>query len=77
MKAPLGALVSIYYDSPREIKIGEVLRTPTDRFYIIAELRRQKKGKYEGRWHIKAIVSDKAPEGAKVHPIYWYPRKKK
>lgn len=77
MKATVGSLVKIFYDSPREITVGDALVTMTGRVYLIGELRRQIRGAHIGRWHIKAIVLDKVPEGVKTHPIYWYRRDKK
>jgi hypothetical protein len=77
MKAPPGSLVRLYYDSPREIQIGDVLMTHSGRIYIIAELRRQTRGRHVGRWHVKAIVGETIPEGSITHPIYWYRRNKK
>jgi hypothetical protein len=77
MKAPTGAVVGLYYDSPRSIQEGDVLETPGGRCYLLVGVRRQTKGMHVGRWHLKAVVVESAPEGAKVHPIYWYPRKAK
>ncbi len=77
MKATVGSLVKLFYDSPREINVGEALKTMTGRVYLIAELRKQIRGAHIGRWHIKAIVLDEVPEGTKIHPIYWYRRKKR
>ncbi len=74
MKAPLGAVVSLYYDSPREVIAGNVLRTPGGRMYLLCEVRRQTRGKHVGRWYFKAVVIDQLPAGATVHPIYWYRR---
>jgi hypothetical protein len=74
--APVGALVGLYYDSPRLIEVGDYLRTPKRRCYLIDSLRRQLKGKHAGRWHIKAIVVAEAdiPADALVHPLMWYRR---
>lgn len=77
MKAPLGRVVSIYYDSPRLVSEGDALRTTTGRLYLLLEVRRQERGAHIGRWHLKALVTDKIPEGTKVHPIYWYRRERK
>lgn len=77
MKAPIGALVKLYYDSPRDVVAGDALRTPRGRLYLIWSVRRQAKGKHVGRWHLKAIVMDHVPDGAHVHPIFWYRRNKK
>jgi hypothetical protein len=76
MKAPIGAMVSIYYDSPREIELGDVLRTPSGRCYLIMALRVQTRGLHRGRKHIRAIVIEEAPIGSIVHPLFWYPRNK-
>ncbi len=73
MKAPIGALVRIYYDSPRNIEPGHYLQTPTGRTYLILECRLQAKGAHIGRKHLQALVVDHPGEGT-VHPIYWYPR---
>jgi hypothetical protein len=74
-KAPVGALVSIYYDSPRPVEPGDALQTPSGRVYVIAEIRVQARGKHKGRKHMKCVVAD-TTEGisGQVHPIYWYPR---
>lgn len=79
MKAPSGSLVSLYYDSPRDVVAGDVLRTPTGRMYLLWSVRRQTRGLHIGRWHLKAIVIgvDELPAGARVHPIYWYRRRKR
>ena len=70
-KAPPGALVSIYYDSPREIAPGDALQAPSGRTYIIAGIRIQKRGKHIGRKHLKCIVSDGSQAfSGTVHPIY-------
>lgn len=77
MKARAGDLVSLYYDSPRIVKVGEFLQTTTGRAYLIDSVRRQAKGAHVGRWHIKAIVCTEIPQGSTVHPIYWYKRGKR
>lgn len=79
MKAAVGRIVPLTYDSPREIRPGEYLQTTTGRSYLLMDVRQQAKGKHTGRWHIKAMVVDRSeiPPGAVIHPIYWYPRKRK
>jgi len=73
-KAPVGSVVSLYYDSPRIIDNGDVLRTPTGRMYMIVSLRRQQSSNHVGRWILRAMVVDKVPDGANIYPIFWYPR---
>lgn len=77
MKAVPGSVVSLYYDSPRDLAAGNVLLTPTGRAYQILELRRQARGRHVGRWHLKALVLEKIPPGATTYPIYWYRRLKR
>lgn len=78
MRAPLGALVSIYYDSPRRVAPGDALVTPGGRTYLIAEVRIQARGKHVGRQHLKCIVGDGSEKVAgETYPIYWYPRRRK
>jgi hypothetical protein len=76
MKAPYGAIVSLYVDIPRIVAEGHIIQTTTGRTYEIVEVRRQAKGKHVGRWHIKAVVVDeKNIDGRKiVHFIRWYKR---
>jgi hypothetical protein len=77
-KAPLGSIVSIYYDGRVQLQEGYCLQTRTGRVYVIVELRRQLKGRHRLRWHIKALVSETIPEGTKqVYPIVWYKRERK
>lgn len=40
MKAQPGSIVSLYYDSPRDVEPGHVLKTLTGRCYEIVEARR-------------------------------------
>jgi hypothetical protein len=80
MKAQIGEIVSLYYDSPRIIQPGEYLQTGTGRSYLLMTIRRQAKGQHIGRWIIKeAMVVDRneIPPGAVIHPIRWYRRGRK
>ena len=77
MKAPSGAIVSIYYDSPVSVEFGHYIRTSTGRTYLVVEVRQQKKGIHRRRKHIKALVMEEGfeiPKNSVVHPLYWYPR---
>lgn len=77
-KAPVGALVSIYYDGWQECKPGDALKTPAGRVYIVAEVRKQARGKHIGRQHMKCIVAG-STEGVsgKIYPLHWYPRNRR
>jgi hypothetical protein len=74
MKAPVGALVQIGYDTPDPVAPGDVLKTTTGRCYIIIEARQQIRGIHAGRWHLQTVVIDQIPDGALIHPIEWYRR---
>lgn len=76
MKAPPGSVVGIYYDSPRDVNTGDVLKTPSGRCYLVITIRVQTRGLHPGRKHIHAVVLEVAPEKAIIHPLYWYPRNK-
>jgi hypothetical protein len=73
MGAPKGAFVKIYYDGPA-VQVGDCLRTPTGRVYVIMERRVQSKGKYIGRQHLGCVVDDTSPPGAHVQRLHWYKR---
>lgn len=80
-KAPIGALVSIYYDGAQLVQPGDALesfnwkREPTGRVYLVREVRVQQRGAHVGRQHLKCIVGTCESEVAgTMHPIYWYPR---
>lgn len=77
MKAPVGAEVGLYYDSPRPIGEGDYLQTPTGRTYLILSVRVQARGQHAGRRkHLRAVVidaSDIDPAGT-IHPLHWYKR---
>ena len=73
MRAPPGALVSIYYDG-EPLAPGDYLRTPTGRAYLVAVARVQRRGLHVGRQHLRCLVSSSIPAGARTLPLFWYPR---
>lgn len=77
MAAPEGAVVSIYYDSEIEIRVGDVLRTTTGRLYLTIRARKQEGGMHKGRQHLRSMVVKEAPIDAKIYPIRWYPRSRR
>lgn len=77
MGAPVGAVVGIYYDSPREVRVDDAITTKTGRVYIVVSVRRQARGIHTGRWHLRCLVAREVPEGARVLPLRWYRRKKR
>lgn len=80
MTAPPGRVVKLYYDSPRDVAVGDFIRTPSGRAYRVETVRVQTRGLHRGRKHIGALVLDPADlsqqpdEGDVVHPLYWYAR---
>lgn len=83
--APAGALVRMYYDVTDErgevrsgdaVRPGDVIETKTRRRYGVVEVRQQTRGKHAGRWHLRCVVLERDEEtpGARVWPLYWYPR---
>lgn len=79
MKAPDGAVVGIYYDSPRDVVEGDALVTPTGRAYVVVSLRRQTRGKHVGRWHLRCLVApaEQLADDVVRHPIRWYRRERR
>lgn len=74
MTAPVGAVVSIYYDASAVVAEGDAIKTSTGRTYQVVAARRQERGKHRGRWHLRCLVVDDHPPGVIVHPLHWYKR---
>lgn len=77
--APAGALVRIYYDG-LEILVGDALRTPTGRTYLVVERRVQQRGKHVGRQHLSCVVctvNPMLPHGTRVRRMHWHKRGRK
>jgi hypothetical protein len=67
----------IYYDGAQPIEIGHFLKTPAGSAYRIQNMRQDRRREYRRhltclRWPVTEIPAD-----ATVHPLHWYPRKKK
>lgn len=81
--APIGAVVSITYDTKRELAEGHFLRTKTGRVYRVLEVRRVRRKDevhyVTPRWAIRAVVDERElpDEHPKVHNLVWYSRDKK
>jgi hypothetical protein len=74
MKAPVGAVVSIYYDG-RALLVGDFLRTATGRLYEVASVRVQARGGHKGRQHLRCLVAREIVPGARVLSLRWYLRR--
>jgi hypothetical protein len=67
----------LFYDGAHNLKVGHFLKTPAGSAYLVQAIRQNKRREYRKhldclRWPIEEI-----PKRARVHPLYWYPRKKK
>jgi hypothetical protein len=79
VKAPLGANVSLYYDSAIPVSEGDLIVTLTKRTYRVTAVRIQERGIHIGRQHIRANVVDhdeamEQLEDETVHHLHWYRR---
>lgn len=67
----------IFYDGAGVLEVGHYLKTPGGSGYLVQEIRQDGKRQYRKhlmclRWPLGEIPAD-----ATVHPLIWYPRKKK
>ena len=75
MKAPVGAVVRIFYDGrPPPVEAGHALVTTTGRVYLVLGVRQQRRGKHLGRFHLTCIIQREVPADAFVHRLIWYRR---
>jgi hypothetical protein len=80
MTAPLGAIVGLYVDLVASVATGDLIETQTGRCYFVVDVRVQKRGRHQGRQHLRAQVIDRADVcpsamvGRTVHTIRWYKR---
>lgn len=67
----------LFYDGARALEVGHYLKTPAGSAYLIQSIRQNRNRAY--RQHLDCVrwPAAEIPEGAKVHPLYWYARKKK
>lgn len=77
MAAPIGNIVTLYFDTRRTLDVGDICQSATTgRSYRIVTARRQTRGKHEGRWHIQAVVIDPAEitDDDHIFTYHWYKR---
>lgn len=78
MRAPVGAVVGLFCDMVNELRVGDALRTPTGRLYVVLERRPQRRGKHAGlRQHLRCQVATEVGEGTRVYSLRWYRRRKR
>lgn len=67
----------LYYDGVAAIDVGHFLKTPAGSAYYITHMHQNRNRPF--RRHLKCLrwPVNEIPEDAAVHPLYWYPRKKK
>lgn len=78
VKAPAGAEVAIHFDG-QMVEVGDALVTPRWRGYVVISVRRQARGKHEGRQHVRAVVVDdmlREPFHGRLIAMVWHPRAK-
>lgn len=77
-----GEVARLTYDTESLVDVGDVIETSTGRRYLVTAAKPSRscpKG-YTGawrRWTCETLVlgpDDATPDGATVHPLYWYPR---
>lgn len=81
MKAPVGAIVSIYFDAgDTEVGPVDVIETSrTKRHYWVLAAKRQTKGKHAGRYHLQCLVlgddwATVVGTDPRIHVLHWYKR---
>lgn len=67
----------LFYDGFASLHVGEYLKTPAGSAYLIQSVRINRNRAYRQhldciRWPVAEI-----PKGATVHPLHWYPRKRR
>ena len=79
MTAPPGAVVALTYDSRRDVAEGDAIVTGTGRTYLVVGVRRQQRGRFAGRWHLRCVVlaadAELDPDVVR-HPLRWYRRER-
>jgi predicted transcriptional regulator len=75
-RAPTGAVVRIFVDGG-QVLVGEALRTPTGRTYLVVERRVQERGKHVGRQHLACVVNAELEPSTRVVSLRWYRRRRK
>ena len=67
----------LFYDGREKLQPGQYLRTPAGSAYLIQKVRVNRNRAY--RQHLECVRWPEAeiPKRATVHPLHWYPRKKK
>lgn len=80
MSAPPGAVVRLTYDARRDVAEGDAIVTPTGRTYLVVAVRRQERGRFAGRWHLRCVVVAHESEldiDVVRHPLRWYRRERR
>lgn len=77
--AAVGTEVYLYYDSPRDVREGDlIVVSSSGRTYLVRTVRVQQRGKHAGRRkHLRAVVvptGTSPAAGAVAHPLHWYRR---
>jgi hypothetical protein len=67
----------LYYDADTTVLDGHYLLTPAGSAYLVTRVRPHRTR--PGRFNLQCLRWPKAdvPEGATIHPLHWYQRKRK
>lgn len=75
--APAYTPCTLFYDGGFAIAVGDYLRTPGGSAYLVQAVRQNRNRPY--RRHLQCLrwPVDDIPSDAIVHPLHWYPRRKR
>lgn len=67
----------LFYDGFESLAVGDYLKTPGGSAYLIQSVRINRNRAY--RQHLDCVrwPAAEIPRGATVHPLHWYPRRRK
>lgn len=64
----------LYYDGARDLKAGDYLRTPAGSAYLVQTIRQNRNRPQRKHLGCLRWPGNEIPDGAKVHPLFWYSR---
>jgi hypothetical protein len=67
----------LFYDGWESIAVGDYFRTPAGSAYLIQAVRQNRNRPYRRHMDCVRWPADEIPDGATVHPLHWYPRKRR
>jgi hypothetical protein len=64
----------LYYDGCRDLQSGDYLQTPAGSAYLVQTIRQNRNRPYRKHLGCLRWPATQIPQGARVHPLYWYSR---